>query len=251
MQKCRSRYEMKASEKYLKHLESLIDDLAKDQTGCIEDAAQLIANSIRNNGVIHAFGSGHSHMLAEELFYRAGGLVQVNPILDERLMLHKSASQSTGYERQAGLAKEILKSHEIRGNDTFIIASNSGGNAVVEEMATYLIQIGIPVIAITSLKHATDSSARTNGRKLHEIATVVIDNLGIPGDASLLVNSIYVGPTSSVIGCAIVNAISSRAVEILGEDGIIPKVFMSSNTEIGDQRNQELLTEFSRKIRSL
>ena len=242
---------MSASKEYLEQLRLLIDELTKDAAGSLEAAAELIARTIQNNGVVHAFGSGHSHMLAEELFYRAGGLVQVNPILDERLMLHKSASQSTDFERQSGLAKEILASHEINENDTFIIASNSGGNAVVEEMATHLTQIGVSVIAITSLKHATDSSARTNGRKLHQIANVVIDNLGIPGDASILVNSIYVGPTSSVIGCAIVNAISSRAVEILGEKGIVPKVFMSSNTEIGDQRNRELLSEFSRRIRSL
>lgn len=239
------------AEKYIANLINLLEIVANDEDGTLEAAAQLIASAIQNDGVIHAFGTGHSHMLVEELFYRAGGLTQVNPILDERLMLHRGATESTTFERQTGLAREILSGHQVEPSDIFIIASNSGGNAVIEEIALELVEKNIPIIAITSIKHATATSARTSGQKLHNLATVVIDNLGVPGDASVSIDGIGVGPTSSVIGCAIVNSISSRAVEILVESGITPSVFMSSNTEMGDKINKKLLADLKIRMKSL
>jgi uncharacterized phosphosugar-binding protein len=236
---------------YLENLIDLLRSLLRDEDGNLEAAAQLIAKTIRIDGVIHAFGTGHSHMLVEELFYRAGGLANVNPILDERLMLHLSATDSTTFERTPGLAAEILSDHTINSNDVFIIASNSGGNTVIEEMASDLVARQIPIIAITSLKHANSSSARVSGTKLHDLADIVIDNLGIVGDASISVGDIDVGPTSSVIGCSIVNSISGRAVEILVESGFKPTVFMSSNTEYGDKWNSELLVSLKKKLKSL
>lgn len=242
---------MNATHRYLENLILMLERLRNNENNGIEDAAKIVARTIESKGVVHVFGTGHSHMLAEELFYRAGGLVQINPILDDRLMLHKSAHMSTQYERQPGLAAELIAQHHVMPNDCFIIASNSGGNAVVEEIASMMKSVHIPVIAITSLLHATDPSARTNGVKLHNLADVVIDNLGVPGDASIKINEIGVGPTSSVIGCAIVNSISTRAVEILSDLGINPPVFMSSNTEIGDIENQKLVHDYSNKIKAL
>ncbi len=242
---------MNATHRYLENLILMLERLRNNENSGIEDAAKIVARTIESKGVVHVFGTGHSHMLAEELFYRAGGLVQINPILDDRLMLHKSAHMSTQYERQPGLAAELISQHHVMPNDCFIIASNSGGNAVVEEIASMMKSVHIPVIAITSLLHATDPSARTNGVKLHNLADVVIDNLGVPGDASIKINGIGVGPTSSVVGCAIVNSISTRAVEILSDSGTNPPVFMSSNTEIGDIENQKLVHDYSNKIKAL
>lgn len=242
---------MSAADYYLENIQKLIAELQDNQSSQINQAASLVANSVKKNGVIHAFGTGHSHMLAEEMFYRAGGLAQVNPIFDERLMLHKSAILSTDFERTTGLAEEILSKHDVGSDDCFIIASNSGGNAVIEEMAKHLRFLKVPIIAITSLKHANDLTARTTGSKLHQFADVVIDNLGIPGDASIRVGDLYVGPTSSVLGCAIVNAITVRAIELLVASGESPAVFMSSNTEIGDKANKDLLEKLPKKIRSL
>ena len=243
---------MNALTRYLENIEGLLKKLHSN-TGSLESAAKLIARAISHNGLIHVFGTGHSHMLAEEMFYRAGGLAAVNPILEEDLMLHISASRSTELERRADLAALILNKQTLGTHDIFIIISNSGGNSLIEEMARSVRDKNIPVIAITSVAHATSAQARTNGTKLHELADVVLDNLGEVGDASVRFtgSDIATGPTSTVIGATILNAITSRVVEILLEQGIEPEVFSSSNTQLGDSKNRELLARLEDRVKNL
>ena len=97
---------MKAHERYLKRVNELVTQLLRDTTQ-IEDAAKAVAQTLENDGLVHVFGTGHSHMIAEEMFYRAGGLGAVNPILEEDLMLHINASKSTELERDPQLAESI------------------------------------------------------------------------------------------------------------------------------------------------
>ena len=240
---------MKAHLRYLERLEQLISKMSS-QSQSIEDAATVVARSLENNGLIHVFGTGHSHMLAEEMFYRAGGLGAVNPILEEDLMLHKNASKSTELERDPNLADSILERHQLRKGDVFIIASNSGGNALIEAMASEVKSRGLILVAITSVNHATSPSARAQGRKLHELADICIDNLGEVGDASISYPQISekTGPTSTVIGAAIVNAIVARAVEIALEHGFKPQVFSSSNTSAGDLHNTQLIESLKDRV---
>lgn len=243
---------MTAIDRYLSNLGSLLTKLSRNHES-LEAAAQLIAKSIAKNGLIHLFGTGHSHILAEEMFYRAGGLGAVNPILEEDLMLHISASGSTEFERRADLADQILEKQSINANDIFILISNSGGNSLVEAIANRIKNQGIPIIAITSLEHANSPLARTSGIKLHELADIVLDNLGTVGDASVSFpnSEIVTGPTSTVIGTAIINVLASRAVEILLINGIEPEVFSSSNTKRGDEKNIELINKLKKQIRIL
>jgi uncharacterized phosphosugar-binding protein len=189
-------------------------------------------------------------MLAEEMFYRAGGLGSVNPILEEDLMLHKNASRSTELERNPELAINILAKHKLRKGDVFIIASNSGGNALVEAIGNQVKEHGLLLIAITSLKHATSPAARVHGRKIHELADITIDNLGQVGDATISYPGLEekTGPTSTVLGTAIVNALVVRSVEIMIENGHKPEIFSSSNTSYGDSRNSELLSILKERV---
>jgi uncharacterized phosphosugar-binding protein len=240
---------MRAQIRYIQNLERLLAHL-KQNPEEIEKTAQLMAVCLENDGLIHVFGTGHSHMLAEEMFYRAGGLGAVNPILEEDLMLHKNASRSTELERDPTHAKEILEKHNLRSGDVFIIASNSGGNALVEAIANEVKQRGLTLVAITSLRHAKSSAARAQGRKLHELADVTIDNLGEVGDASISYAEIQekTGPTSTVIGATIVNALVARAVEIVLEHGFKPKIFSSSNTTSGDVHNTALIASLKERV---
>jgi len=240
---------MKSHQRYLANLIELLTDLQQDCEQ-VENAAGLIAQSLQNDGLIHVFGTGHSHMLAEEMFYRAGGLGAVNPILEENLMLHINASKSTELERNPELAINILTKHKLRKGDIFIIASNSGGNALVEAIGNQVRDQGLTLIAITSLKHATSPAARVHGRKIHEIADITIDNLGEVGDATISYPGLEekTGPTSTVLGAAIVNALVVRAVEIMIENGHKPEIFSSSNTSFGDSRNSELLSILKERV---
>jgi uncharacterized phosphosugar-binding protein len=230
-----------AGRRYLRIAAALVGRLETQEWDRVAAAAELIVASLAAGGTIHVFGTGHSHMLAEELYYRAGGLVRVRPILFEGLMLHASAPLSTSLERLPGLARAILDDEPVAPGDVLLIASNSGSNAVVTEMAALARERGLRTIAITSLEHATSEQVREAVElRLHELVDVTIDNGGAVGDAAVDVEGLpaRVGPTSTVVGAAIENAIVAEVVERLVARGILPAVFTSANVAGGDARNE-------------
>lgn len=223
-----------AGRRYLRTAVQLLERLESDEWPQIDEAAALIADALATGGTLHAFGSGHSHMLAEELFYRAGGLVRVSPILFEGLMLHASAPLSTALERLPGLATAIIDDHPVDDGDVAVIASNSGSNAVITEMARQLRHRGVRIVAITSLNHATSEAVREQApERLHDLADVAIDNGGDVGDAAVAVKgmSARVAPTSTVTGAAIINALVAETVERLVRRGIVPEVWLRARSD--------------------
>jgi uncharacterized phosphosugar-binding protein len=229
-----------AGRRYLELAGNLVERLRDGEWPSIDRAADLVAESLARGGTIHAFGTGHSHVLAEELYYRAGGFVRVSPILFEGLMLHSSALLSTSLERMPGLAEALLEDHPIARGDVLVVASNSGRNAVTAELAQAARAAGASVIALTSLRHATAQEPRTQGLpRLHEVADVVIDNGGIVGDAAIDIEGfeVRVAPTSTLVGAAILNAMTAEAVERLVARGTPPEVYTSSNVDGGDAAN--------------
>lgn len=228
---------------YLARVTALLQEVLDSQWDAIALAAESVAGALQSGREIHAFGSGHSHMLAEELFYRAGGLVDVRPILFEALMLHANAPLSTRLERLPGLASEILEDHGVSRGDVLLVFSNSGRNQVATELATEARDRGITVIAITSLNHSRATSPRGGSLRLFEIADIVIDNRGELGDAAVEVPGFdrRVAPTSTAVGAAIVNAIVAQSVGLVVAAGVEPRVFASSNVDAGDAINDTLL----------
>lgn len=233
-----------AGRRYLRNTATLLERVEQAQWDRIARAAELVAEAMAGGHQLHAFGSGHSHMLAEELFYRAGGFVRIRPILFEGLMLHGSAPLSTKLERIPGLAAALLEDHGVAPDDVLLIASNSGSNAVITEMAAEARRRGLHTIAITSFEHATSNTARQGrGPRLHELVDVAIDNGGVVGDASIELEGLpaRVGPTSTVVGAAIANSIVAEASERLLAMGLTPEVFTSANVAGGDDLNAEHL----------
>ncbi len=232
-----------AGRRYLARAEELVARLATEGWPAIDAAAALIVEAIASGHAIHAFGSGHSHILAEELFHRAGGLVGVRPILFDGLMLHVGTELSTALERLPGVAPALLDDHPMEAGDVLVIASNSGGNVVTTELARLARDAGVRTIGLTSLAHATSSRARsTVGPRLHQLVDVVIDNGGVVGDAAVHIEGLttQVAPTSTVVGAAIVNTLVAEVVERLVARGIVPEVYASSNVAGGDAANARL-----------
>ncbi|MEO7125372.1 MAG: sugar isomerase domain-containing protein [Nakamurella sp.] len=221
--------------RYIRSVATLIDIVRSKEWDSINRAADAVATAIATEHVVHVFGTGHSHILAEELYYRAGGLVAIKPLLFDGLMIHHNVEQSTALERLPGLAAAILADRTVEAGDVFIIASNSGGNATVVECAQIAADAGATVIAVTSIAHATSPSARETGLpRLHELAAIVIDNHGEPGDASVRIPGLdkRVGPTSTAVGATIVNAIVVQAAQLLTSRGHAPNVYTSLNTSV-------------------
>lgn len=245
---------MKKYLEYIENCKNIIDRIAADGAESIEKAAKIVAQTLMHDKRIYLFGTGHSHMLAEELFYRAGGLVNIQPILIEPLMLHVSASGSTVAEREEGMAEKIFSEYSMSENDTVIIISNSGRNGVIVDMALLCKEKGLNVIALTNLEHAyTGDSRHKSGKRLCEIADTVIDNGGCVGDACINVEGTdgKICPTSTVSGALLLNAVVAETVDICAKNGFYPDHFASSNIDGGDEINNKLVEKYKSRIKHL
>ncbi len=239
---------------YINNVENLILKIKTDGAENIEKAAIEFKKSLVNDRNIYLFGTGHSHLLAEELFYRAGGLVRIQPILDEPLMLHQSASESTAYERRQGLAEDLFDSYKLKSGDVIVIISNSGRNGVIVDMALLCKEKGVTVIALTNLNHTYAGESRhKSGKRLCEIADITLDNYGCIGDACLEMDGLSgkICPTSTATGALILNAIVARAVELCAEEKVYPDCFASANVDGGDEINNKLVEKYKKEIKHL
>ena len=206
-------------------------------------AAKAILAAARGEKRVYVFGTGHSHMLAEEVHYRAGGLAFTIPVLVGSAMLHEGAVISSVYERTEGLVRPVLERYAIQPGDVLVIASNSGVNAAPIEAADYGREIGATVIAITSVAY---SSAIANGRRrLAEIADVVLDNGLPPGDAVLDLpgTDLKTGPVSTAIGVTVLNAIFAEVASELSKSGDAP-IYLSANMPGAAEINQKLVKKY-------
>ena len=213
----------------------LVDQLAP--------AVKAVVASVRMGGLTYVFGTGHSHLLALEVHYRAGGPAFVVPILDEGLMLHEGAIASTARERESGAAAAAFARYAIRSRDVVIIISNSGVNAAPVEAARIARATGAAVIALTSRAY---SEASAKGRPtLAATADIVIDNGLPPGDAlvSLPGTDLKAGPGSTAIGAALLHALFAEAAARLAADGR-PPIFLSANMPGAAENNRDLVERY-------
>jgi uncharacterized phosphosugar-binding protein len=227
---------MSSVDNYITRLHELLERFRATQRDRLEGASELVAASLAAGGILHLFGTGHSHMIAEEVFYRAGGLIRVNAMLDPEVVLSGGALRSTQTERASGKAAEIAARYDLRDGDAGVVISNSGRNPAPVEMARLMRARGIGVIAITSLAHSRAIAALDPpGARLFEVADVVLDTGGVYGDACLELPGVDrpAGPTSTVVGAAIVQSLIIATMEKLVQRGLSVTNLPSANVEGG------------------
>lgn len=240
---------MNAPGEYLNSVVKQLTEISDSQADALKQAAEWVSTALSTNRFIYTFGSGHSHVLAEETFYRAGGLVRAVAILDENLMVHKSASESTEWERKEGYAAKVLQKYGLTRGDVLFVVSNSGRNAVPIEMAMEGNRRGAKTIAITSAQHSASFASRhSSGKKLPDVAQLTIDNRSVAGDASVEIAGFpqKVGPTSTITSAFILHSIFVTAVEMCLKKGIHPEIYPSINTDAG-----QLTIEYTQKYKSI
>ena len=245
---------MRKTEAYISNIQRLVGQVLDRQMADVDAAGAIVADTIMNKGFVYTFGTGHSHMMAEEIFYRAGGLARVYPILEEPLMLHRGAVKSTEMERLEGYAEDILGRYPCTSADCLVIASNSGRNAVTVEMAQAARRRGMKVIALTNMAHSRAMSSRHHsGMKLYQLADVVLDNQGCLGDASVYMPAMEknIAPTSTVLGAMLLQLVVVSAVETMLDRGHIPEVFSSSNLDGSDEINNKILADIREIVKPL
>jgi uncharacterized phosphosugar-binding protein len=230
----------------------MLDSILADSGEALDRARDAVVAALRADRLVYVGGSGHSHMIAEEVFYRAGGIAAAQAILDPELMLHNGAVRSTRLEREEGRAEHVLSGYSVGEGDVVFVASNSGRNAYPIELALAASVRGATTVAITSLSHARATTSRhSSGKLLYEVADIVIDNGGPYGDASLPIEgrTARMGPTSTIAGVFIVNTIIAEAVAALAAIGIAVDVYQSANAqnvEAGD-----MIARWQPRIRGL
>ena len=238
---------MEMTKQYLTNIHTLLDRVLETQSDSINRAVAAVANTLEQGGMVYAFGTGHSHMISEEMYIRAGGLALVHAILPQELMLSSMATKSTMVERLEGYAPALVELYKIDEKDTLLVVSNSGRNAVPVEMCLAAKAKGASVVALTSMKHSAGSTSRhSSGKKMYEVADVVIDNRAEKGDAGLWVEGLDlpIGGVSDAIGVAIAQALTTEVVERMIQAGVEPPVFCSSNVDGGDEKNAALYEKY-------
>lgn len=222
--------------------------------GGLDQAISLMADAIADDGVVQAFGTGHSQAFAMEIAGRAGGLIPTNRISLRDLVLRGSRTAdmlTSKSEREPGLADELFALYPIAAADIFLIASNSGVNGSVVGLALKAKEAGHRVIAVTSLEHtAAVTPTHPSGRRLSEIADVVIDNLAPYGDATLEFSTgVKVGAVSSLTAAYIAQLLTIGVVQRLAAQGYPPPVYLSANIPGGDAHNDVLEARYGTRIR--
>ncbi len=243
---------MDAITAYFNSLKGILEKVMKTQTQALHKGAKLICNAALKGQNIFAFGSSHAGLLALELYYRTGGMALINPIKAPGLGLDiDPATMTSQIERLPEYGRIIIDNQPIRSGDVLIIHSVSGRNTVTVDAALRANELGVTVIALTSLTTAEQVKSRhPGGKSLHQIADLVLDNCGCLGDASLAIPGVpeKVAPTSTAVGAAMLNAMMAQAVVLMTEAGAIAPVFVSANLDHGDAHNKAMLGQYKDHI---
>src|SRR5437667_6099888 len=246
-----------AATEFFDHALMLLEQLKRTEGAAIQQAADLCADRIARGGLVFLFGNGHSRMLCEEMTPRQGCFPGFVALVELALSNHAGIIGANGLraplylEKYEGYAEEILKSFHFGSHDAFIVVSTSGIRPVVVEMAAGARRRGMPVIAIVSRQHCERSeAAHSSGKKLVDVADIVIDNHCPPGDCVQEVDGLEwrTGPASTVTGSMIINMLRCEVAERLVARGIKPEL-LPSHQFVGDRGAAEQLERFYESYR--
>lgn len=240
------------AERYLEELMARLKQVQAAEGETMAEAAEAMAEAVSQGGMIYVFGCGHSAALSMDIFYRAGGLMLVQPISDERVLLHwRPVTETSEWERKEGWAPKAFAASGARAGDVVIVISTSGRNGAPVDMALAAKAAGVKVIGITSRAYAGSLPPRhSSGKRLHEIVDIVIDNHSSPGDAEITLPGLEqkVGPMSTAVGAAILQGLVVETVAKLLAKGERPPIFVSANLPGGDEHNQAVLARYRDRI---
>ena len=233
---------------YFQHSLPQINKVLLSQEHEAQRVVEQMVKTIKEDGIIFGFGTGHSHMLPMEMFGRAGGLANVCAMLDESILNGGGARRSSKMEQLPGLADIIWECTPPGPKDMLFIVSNSGRNAAVVEMALRAKKEGVFTVAITSIAQSKANASRhSSGKKLYEITDVVLDNGAPDGDAQIQYGVYTTGPLSSLTGIILVNSLICESVRLCEQQNIPVPLFQSQNTE-RETSNDVLFERFVERI---
>lgn len=215
----------------------------------IDKAADMLLKSFVSQNDIFAIGTGHSHLLTEELYSRAGGFAMVRAILEDEIMNHQGKGKSNFIETLPEYSNYILDKYKLKKGDTLICSSNSGKGAMTNELANECKKLGVNVIAITNMRQ-NNKSQHSSGLLLKEIADIVVDNGCEAGDAVFTVGDVECCPLSSSLGCYVIQSLCVMLAIKMVENGITPPILTSANIDKASEEDKKFNEEIKLKYKS-
>ncbi len=240
-------------QEYLQAAIGLLQRIAGEEGPAVRQAAALMADAVENGHNLFAFGCTHSSLPIQDLVYRAGGLMLINPIFGPGIaaMDTRPATLSSQIEKLSGYACALLDNTPLKAGDVLILVSVSGRNAVPIEMAMLARERGAKVIGVTSRAYSQAVASRhPSDKKMHDFADVILDNKVDKGDAVLEAEGMpqKFCPASGVTSIALLQALVAATIQELLERGITPPVFLAANVDGGAEYNARLLSQYKEHI---
>lgn len=238
---------------YIDRVLELIKTIQTEEKKNMEACVELLTKAIFDKKSIYSFGASHAGILSEEMYYRAGGLMMINPIFGREIMLDTAPITVTSkMERCVGYGTILASKVNFSKDDVLIVHSVSGRNPVSIEIAIAAKEKGVKIIGLTNLEYSKSVSSRhPSGKNLYEFCDIVLDNHGDIGDACVAIEGSEqkVAPTSTVVGAAILNSIIAATAQNLVKKGMKkPPIFYSANIDGGDELNKQLYEEYKDSI---
>ena len=230
---------------YLHKIVKVLERIEREEGEKLAQTSRLVADTIKNDGLIFVFGCGHSHLPGLDAFYRAGGLANVSPMLDTDLMLHNGAAKSSRMEKMSGIASEVFRRYTPSAKDMIFIFSASGKNQVPIEMAQMAKTSGVKSVGVSAWSYIE------KGGKLHENVDIAIDCKVPYGDACMDVGEVKMGGLSTYAACFILNTCLIGGAKLALKEGVKPPVYISGNVEGGREHNITLENLFMGRVKHL
>lgn len=238
---------------YMDKVTEILKVVKENESGVIQEAIDLMTEANLNKQSVFIFGASHAGILMEEMYYRAGGMMTINPIFGREVMLDRSPITFTSQmERLEGYGMSLASTVDFKENDVLILHSVSGRNPIIIDIAIAAREKGVKLIGLTNVSYSKSVTSRhSSGKRLFEVVDIVIDNHGDIGDACCDIKGIEqkVGASSTVVGASILNTIIVETCQKLVDSGVkYPPIFYSANLDGGDQLNQDLYEQYKDSI---
>ena len=238
---------MQNIQKYKKEVFNLLEKISSNQKDKFFTVAQEFYKTYKKNGMIYIFGTGHSHMLAEEGHFRAGGFAPICPILNSSLMLHEDTTFSSVLERTEGVATNLIKKYNIESKDILVIYTNSGVNQAPLEASYIAKKLKCKTVGVSSESYSKIAKKSKYKKRLSEVVDYHFDNYGPPGDALIEIKkNLNVSPFSTIAGSFILNSIISEVAELAKNEKPFP-FYISGNMPNAHRHNNKLMKKYIKK----
>ena len=244
---------------YLDTVVAFMRRIQAEERDALDAAARLMARQIAADRLVHVFGpGGHSNLASQELFFRAGGLMHMNAILDEGTLLSNGALRSMAIERTPGYGRIVIENQGLDEGDLLILVNAYGINAALIDAALTAREKGVTLIGISSRDHAEKTSPDHPARhptkqNLHDLVDVAIDTKVPVGDAVLSIPGVSENTSalSSFTNATALNTLVIRTIVHLRDMGVEPPIWRSGNAPGGDEANGRFLDQFRGRVRAL